>query len=178
MSKQTQMFSMSLLPILLIVGLIIGAGFLLIQGDIQIPWLKKDNTLEIRRLEGFPTTVYTNEIVDKKRLVIKSQEELETFFKEVDTSGNIALAEKIDFDKEYLLAVSSKTVNTKGFDMKIKKIYVDEKNQSLLVSIKQAKPGETCTYDQDPNVPVDIVAIDKTDKSIEFELIKETEECN
>lgn len=168
---------MSLLPILLIVGLIIGAGFLLVQGEVQLPWLKKDNTLEIRRLEGYPTVVYTNDIEDKQRIVIKSQEELEAFLKSVDKTGNLALGEKIDFNKEYLLAVASKTVNTKGFDMKIKKIYINEKDNSLLVSVRQAKPGETCTYDPDPNVPVDLVAIDKTDKSIEFELIKEVEEC-
>lgn len=178
MSKNTKIFSMSLLPVLLIVALIIGAGFLLIEGDIKIPWLKKSNTLEIRRLEGYPSLVYTADIKDKMRVVIKSQEELENFFKTVDSGGNLALGEKIDFNKEYVIAVSSKTMDTKGFDIKIKKIYVDEKDQSLLVSIVQNKPTETCTYDKDPNIPVDMVAINKTDKPIDFELIKKDVDCN
>ena len=179
MSKNNpKLLSMNLLPIVLIVALILGAGFLLIEGDVKLPWAKKDNTFSVRRLEGFPTTSYTDQQLPKQRLVIKSQKELEDFLKAADPSGNLALGEKIDFDKEYLLGVSSETVDTQGYGIKVRKVYIDDQENRLLASIRQTIPGENCTYDIDPNIPVDLVAVEKTEKDVEFESIKEFAECN
>jgi len=179
MSKNEQkLLSMSFLPIILILILIFGAGFLLIEGEVKLPWMRNDNTLEVRRLEGFPTTVWTKEPLTKQRVVIKSQKELETFLRNSDPEGNLALGEKIDFENEYLLGVSSETEETEGNDLKVKKVYIDKDLNTLKVSIRQYKPGDTCTYDIDPNAPVDLVAIGKTDSKIEFETVKETQECN
>jgi len=179
MSKNEQkLLSMSFLPIILILVLIFGAGYLLIEGEVKLPWMRNDNTLEVRRLEGFPTTVWTKEPLTKQRIVIKSQEELEQFLKNADPDGNLALGEKIDFDKEYLLGVSSETEETEGNDIKVKRVNIDKDSNTLKVIVRQNKPGDSCTYDVDPNAPVDLVAIGKTESNIEFETTKETLECN
>ena len=39
------------LPLLIILGLIIGAGYLLIGGDIEIPFFEDRKHIEVRRLE-------------------------------------------------------------------------------------------------------------------------------
>ena len=169
---------MTLVPVLIIVALILGAGYMLISGDIKLPWMRNDNTLEIRRLEGFPTSVAAGTPTPKMREVVTNQKDLETFLKAVDSTGNLALGEKINFDREYLLAASDQTEGNDGYALKIKKVYIDKKNDSLLVSINLQQPGETCAANEVLTTPVDIVAIGKTDKKINFEIVRETKICN
>lgn len=167
----------SLLPLLLIIGLIVGAGYLLVRGEVKIPGADEEKNVEIRRLEGFPTTIETTEVVDKQRSVIKSEEELQAFFDLIDKTGKLSLDESIDFNKEYLIGVSTKTLDESDQTIKIKKIYEVKETGSLLVSNLQTKPGDTCRPGNVTYIAVDLVAISKFDKNIEFELLKETEEC-
>ncbi len=160
----------SFLPILLLLGIIIGAGYFLLSGEFDFPTLGGNKT-EVRRLTGYPTIVYTTDQVDKQRLVIKSQEELNTFLNTIDPTGLLVLNEEINFDKEYLIAATTETRPTDGYKLKIKRLYEDTEDQSLLVSLEETRPEESCAVLEDSNIPVDIVAIKKTDMAIDFERI-------
>lgn len=171
MSKKPQILYISLLPVVLLVVLALGAGYFLMKDDLKLPSFSKEP--EVRRLEGFPTIIYTDQEIDKQREVIKDQESLEKFLKTADPTGNLALGEKINFEKEYLLGVTSPTQDEAGHEIKVKKLYEDKKEGSLLVSIRQTDNPESCEVVLQKNVAVDLVAISKTDYNIEFEVVKE-----
>ncbi len=177
MTKQTHILNMSFLPIVLLIALILGAGYFLLAGDIDIAKLLKREP-EVRRLAGFPTVINTTEILEKQRTVIKSEQELATFLNSVDKSGLLTLNEKINFDKEFLIGVASKTFEETGSTVKVRKLYEDKENKALIVSIKQIDSGENCEIEAQPNVAVDLVAVSKTDWQIKFDTIKETKVCN
>jgi hypothetical protein len=175
MSRKSYDLYMSALPIVIIVAVILGAGFLMTRDDIKLPFLSANNRIEVRRIEGFPTIWDTQKDLEKQRLVIKSQEELDTFLKYTE----LEFGEKIDFNKEYLLVASTKTLGENGHKIKIDRVYKDTDDYSLLVKVEEFKPGELCVTDPWPNIAVDIAAISKTDKKIEFERIKKTDdECH
>ena len=177
MNKQ-QTLNVSLLPVLLLVGLALGAGYFLMKDDFDLGKIFK-NEPQVRRLEGFPTIVSTNDIIDKQRAVIKSQAELDTFLKTVDPGGTLKLTEEVNFDREYLIGASTKTLTNAGNEIKVRKLYEDQENDELLVSLKQSVPGEECVTAQQLNIPVDLVAISKTEKNISFEVVKEiVSDCN
>lgn len=173
--RQENILNMSIIPLGLIVVLILGAGFLLLQDEIQLP--KFNQGPQIVRLENYPTLVYSDQEVEKKRLVIKNQEELYNFLNEVDPAGLLEVKENINFNKQYLLAVASDSNPTTGYKIKVKKVYEDKEDNSLLVMLEEIEPGDTCEVTPDKNITVDIVAISKTDKKIEFDREKKTVEC-
>jgi hypothetical protein len=172
MPKKTNTLYMSLLPVVLLLVLIAGAGYFLLKDDIKLPKFF-NNEPQLRRLQDFPTVVNTTQIVEKQRAVIKSQDELIAFLKTVDPSGNLALGEKINFDKEYLVGVSAKTATGGEIAMKIRKLYENKTAKELLVSIKETDPQGACVVQGGSSIPVDLVAISKTDYSIKFEVIKD-----
>ena len=164
MSSKPQILYISLLPVILLVALALGAGYFLMKDDIKLPSLNKEP--EVRRLEDFPTVVYSDEVIDKQRNVIKTQEELENFLRTVDPSGNLALSEKINFEKEFLLGVTTSTQEKTGTTLKVRKLYENKENKKLSVAIKQMENPEECESDLQKNVAVDIVAVSKTDYEI------------
>ncbi len=167
--------NISIVPIFVIVAIALGAFYLFKNGDSIFNF---SGAPEIRRLEGFPTVINTEKILDKKRVLIKSQDELNAFLNEVDDSGYVTLKENINFDKEHLIAVSSGTFDEQGHTIKIRKLYFDKEKNVLLVSIRQVDPGDTCDVEMTKNLAVDVVAISKTDLNIEYERVKEVDECN
>lgn len=163
---------MSLLPVVLLLALIVGTGYFLLKDDIKLPKFFS-NEPQLRRLQDFPTVVSTTQTVEKQRTVIKSQEELIAFLKTVDPSGNLALGEKINFDQEYLVGVSAKTSTEGEVKLKIRKLYENKTAKELLVSIKETDPQGACVTTGESSIPVDLVAISKTDYTIDFEVIKD-----
>lgn len=178
-NEKGQILYASLLPILIVVAIIVGAGFYLFKGEIKMPKFGRSAT-ELKRLEGLPTIVSLtseNPVIEKQRVVIKSEEELNSFLNMIDPSGKLVVKDNINFNKEYLLAVATETNETYGHDIKVKKLYEDKENNSLLVSVLEVEPDDECDEDKVPNVAVDIVSISKTDKTIEFERMKEVYQC-
>lgn len=169
---------MSGLPVLIVLGLILGAGYFLLGGDFSFPFNEPDTTVEVRRLEEFPINVPLTNKIEKIQTVIKSEKELIAFMAAIDKSNTLSISEKINFDKEYLIGVSSKSFDTGGYEFKIRKIYIDQEKNILLVSSKTIKPGDACIVTQELNTIVDIVAISKTDKVFEFENLIETRTCS
>jgi len=166
----------SLIPLVVIIGLILGAGYLLLAGDINLP--KFNNGPKFRRVEGFPTIVYTENVLEKQRLVIKNEEELTQFLNLIDPTGLLEVREPINFDKEYLVAVTTETEEKTGNSVKIKEIYENKEDDNFLVSIRETIQGDTCEKELDKNIAVDVVAISKTEKPFEFDRVKQVEECN
>lgn len=136
---------------------------------------KNDNDIEYSRVKGFPRTIGTSEQLAKTRVVIKSEEELKQALATVDKNGEIELPQ-INFDKKIALLASSKTRNTGGYEIRIRKIEQDK--DDLIVNIRETSPGKTCITTQQMNVPVELVVIDKTDLSVEFNTYQEEKQCN
>lgn len=174
-NNQKANLRISLIPLVVIIGLILGAGYLLLAGDIKLP--KFNNGPQFRRVDGFPTVIYTDKIIEKQRLVIKSEEELTNFLNAIDPTGLLEVRETINFNKEYLVAATTETEQETNHMVRIKKIYEDKEKGTILVSLRETEAGDTCEVEMDPNVAVDIVAISKTETPIDFERVKQVEEC-
>ena len=175
-NKQRASLKVSLIPLVVIVFLILGIGYFLLQGEITLPKLRKGPT--IQRLEGFPTVIYTQEDMKKQRRVIRNEQELDEFLNFVDKSGLLQMRESVNFEKEIILAVSSDTNEEVGRKIKIKKVYEDKEEKEIKVIIEETKPGETCTPEMDRNVTVDMVKLSKTDWEISFDRVTKVEECD
>lgn len=173
---KAQLLYISLIPLVVIILIIIGAGYFLLADEIKLP--KFDEGPQIRRLEGFPTIVYTDRVLEKQRKIITSQDELNQFLNEVDPTGLLTLKDEINFEKELVLAVTSETESQDEHKIKIKKVYEDKEDQSILVSIEETFPGDTCEVEEAPHIAVEVATIDKTEYEIEFERLKKVVECN
>lgn len=172
--------AMAQLPIIIVLALIFGAGFLMFRGDIKTPFLEKTDSIKVRRLDRFPTTKEVGNKTDKMRRVIKNEDDLDSFFNAIDPSGDLRLGEKINFDQEYLIGVSSKTKDTSGVSVKIKKIIKDQKDgkERFTVMLTQTEQDpETCDVENKKTVALDIIAIDKTDTDFHFERILDEKYC-
>lgn len=176
MTKKAQTLYVSFIPLILIIGLIFGAGYFLLADEIKLPSFKKDP--EVRRLEGFPTVIYSEDVFEKQRKVIKTEDELNDFLNMVDPTGIATLKENIDFDKEHIIAISSETEVEVDHRIRVKKIRYDKDDEELIVLIHEFFPGDTCEIEEDPHIAVDLVAIEITDKLIDFDREKLVEECD
>lgn len=169
---------LSILPVAIIVLIILGAAFFLMRGEFELPSFGKKET-EVTRIDGYPSTIYTNVAIEKQRRVIKSAEELSDFLSTVDPERMYTPdINGIDFNKTYLIGVSTETDEESGTVLRIKRVIEDKENNSLTISIEEIKPGENCPVDLQSNLSVDIVALNKTDKTIEFDRVtKQGEAC-
>ncbi len=175
-NNQRATLRMSLIPLVIIIGLILGAGYFLLQGEIKLPQFNKGP--QIRRLDGFPTAIVTDKVMQKQRLVVKSQAELATFLNSIDPTGMTTVRSPVDFNKEYILAVSSDTQTESGHKIQIKKIYEDKANKTLSISIEETEAGANCKVDKESNITADAVAISKTDYEINFDRVKKVADCS
>lgn len=164
----------NLLPVFVLVFIALGTGYLLIKGDFKFPKFNRDP--QVRRLNGFPTVVDVTKEITKQRVVIKNMDALKNYIEIVDKSGLVTLRETINFEKEYLIGVSSTTQTEEGLGLKIRKLYEDKTKNSLLVQIEQTENPDNCTPVPRKTVLMDLVAISKTDKQIDFEVVKRTNE--
>lgn len=165
----------SVLPVIIILGLILGAGYFLIGEDIKLPkFLNGEPKFE--RVEGFPKTIYTEKEMDKKRLVITSEDQLNEFLNYVDENNQIDFNSKVNFNKKMLIAVSSGNFEADESKFKIRRIYKDASKKTLLVSIESEELGDLCERKLDPNIIVDFATIDKTDWTIDFRTESKTNE--
>ena len=174
-NKTKTTLNMSLLPLVVIVVLMIGAGYFLLQGEIKLPGFNKGT--QIRRLDGFPTVITTEMPLEKQRKVIKSPEELAEFLNYIDPTGLTEVRDSVNFDREYLLAISSDLQDETGHKMRIKKVYEDKNAKHLLVLIEETDKGGNCEVEVEGNITADVVAISQTDFEISFDRVKKVEDC-
>src|SRR3989339_216016 len=174
-NRQQTTLNMSMVPLVIILVLIAGAGYMLLRGEIDLS--KWTRGFQLRRMEGFPTVIYVDTEIEKQRLVIRTEEELSKFLNLVDTTGLTILRDPVDFNKEMLIAASTESEKETGHSLKIKKIYEKKDSKTLVVSVLETEKGDNCVLENDPNVSVDMVAISKTDWTIEFERVKRVDSC-
>jgi hypothetical protein len=174
-NKQRAALKVSLFPIVLLIGLILGIGYFLLQGEITLPKLNRGPT--IQRIEGFPTVIYSDREMEKERRVIRSEEELSEFLNYVDETGLLDVEEKINFDKNVVIAVSTDTKEEVGHRIKIDEVYEDKEENEILIQFNEIKPGDTCEPEYDRNIAVDMVILSNTDMEIDFEKITKVVEC-
>ena len=62
MTKSKNGNNMNLIPVAIILVLIFVAGFLLLKDSIRLPWVRKDSTIEVKRLSNFPTSFGSNDL--------------------------------------------------------------------------------------------------------------------
>lgn len=167
----------SFIPVVLVIGIILGTGYFLMKGEIKLPSFGRRIT-EVRRLKGFPTNIYTSEDIKKQRTIITNEDELSEFLNSVDSTGQLVVPENINFEKEFLAGVSTQTRDTTGYEITVKKVYADKKNKSLLISLRETRPAETCEVESESNVAIDLVALTKTDWNIDFEKVTEYDNCD
>lgn len=175
--KLDKMSGLSALPLIIIIGLTLGTGYLLLKDNIDLSFLEADKSLEMERLEEFPKVVPVSEEIDKQRKVIRSEEELVDFFSHVSKSKELSLGRKINFDKQMLVGVSTETNRTGGYSIKIDKIRKDTDKDVLHVTSIITQPGDSCFVTQQLNSAVDLVVIDKTDMEIDFDTLRTTDLC-
>jgi len=173
--KQRASLKVSLLPIIILIGLILGIGYFLLQGEITLPKFNKGPT--IQRMAGFPTVIYTDKIIEKQRKVITNEEDLNVFLNLVDETGLLTVKETINFEKSIVLAVATETNEEIGHKIKIKSVYEDKEENEILVEFEETDPDNDCKYELDKNIAVDMVILSKTDKEIDFEKITKVIQC-
>ena len=173
--RQNAYLKVSLLPLVILVGLIFGAGYFLLQGEVKLPKFNKGPT--IQRMEGFPTVIYTDKEFQKERRVIKNEQELAEFLNLVDETGMLTAKEKIDFEKNVIIAVSTESNDETGHKIKIKKVYEDREKEKILIEFEEVNPDSDCQMEIDKNIAVDMVMLSKTDWRIDFEKVTKAIEC-
>ena len=168
----------NLFPIVVLIVLLIGGGYLLAKDDIKLPFQDSD-AVRVRRIANFPTVVpVIEENIEKQRRIIKSQDELNKFLNDISPESYLKVTETINFNREFVIAVSSDTHRSGGHDIKIRKIYSKPESNKLTVSVRERFPGKTCVTTQELNVAIDLITIRNTDATIDFERVKEVYECN
>ena len=173
--KQRASLKISLLPIIILIGLILGIGYFLLQGEVTLPKFNKGPT--IQRVAGFPTVIYTDKVIEKQRKVITNEEDLNLFLNLVDETGLLTVKETINFEKSIVLAVATETNEEIGHKIKIKSVYEDKEENEILVEFEETDPDNDCKYELDNNIAVDMVILSKTDKEIHFEKITKVIQC-
>lgn len=174
-TKQHTTLNMSLLPLGIILVLIIGVGYFLLQGEIQLPKFNKGP--QIGRLENFPTVVDTTKVIEKTRKVIKSEAELDEFLNSIDTNNQLVVKEKINWDKQIVIAITSNTNDESGHKIKVAKAYENKTQKELLIKVVETEKGDGCDVEKGMNVAVDLVTLTKTEYSIDFERELKVEQC-
>ncbi len=168
----------NLIPVIVLVLLILGAGYLLLRSDLKLPKIGESAPV-VRRFNGFPTVAYTSKVAEKQRLIITSEEELNNFLNLVDSTGLLKLPETIDFNKQFVIAASTKTNATTGTTIKIRKVYQDKVAKKLQISVRQTVEDDTCEKDASTNIAVDLVAVNKLDDwEIDFDNEKMDVTCS
>jgi len=116
--------------------------------------------------------------LEKQRRIIKSPEELAEFLNYIDPTGLTEVRDSVNFDREFLLAVSSDLQDETGHKMRIKKVYEDKDAKHLLVLIEETDKGDNCEVEVEGNITADVVAISQTDFEISFDRVKKVENCD
>jgi len=180
-SKSIKMY-INILPLLIMVLLIAGAGYLLFGQDIKLP-KKEDKLTKITRIQGFPARIPVDDNREKIRKVITSKEELTDFLTKVDPQGSLELTEEPDFSRYVVVASSTETLQGKLNSYRIKRIVKDIEDKELTVEQELILPMEECPNKEteeekaSKSIIVDLIMLNKTDWKIDFDLLKKELPC-
>lgn len=172
----------------IIAGILVLAAFIFVfinyiapALDIKIPFLKRGNVnaIEYSHAEGFPKVIKVGAdfpvTSQKLRAVVRTQEELVANVALININNDVKIPE-INFDKKIALFVTSSVKKGGGFETRIKKITKDK--DDLVIEIRESEPGKSCINTEELTLPVDLVVLDKTDLTLDFNSVKYIKECN
>lgn len=179
--KSIKMY-INILPLLIIVLLIAGAGYLLFGQDIKLP-KREDKLTKIIRIQGFPARVSVDGDREKVRRVITSKKELMDFLAEVDPQKTLKLTDEPDFSKHVVVASSTETLQGTLNSYRIKRIVKDVEDKELTVEQELILPMEECPNKETEedrvkkSIVVDLIMLNKTTWKIDFDLLKKELPC-
>jgi hypothetical protein len=177
MNNNSKVLYLSLLPAIVLVALILGAGYLLLRDDIK--FFDLDREPQVRRIDGFPAAVPIDVEIEKQREIITNEEELKNFLSVVDPNGSLNFDQNINFNRIWLIGVSTGTKYETGTTIRVNKLYENEKGDKYKVSLREVSLPDHCSKDELMYVSVDIAAVSKTDHHFNFEVIREeSAKCN
>ncbi len=165
----------------ILIYLVVGAVLIFLFVKFVAPRLgiklfsKNDNSIEYNHAEGFPRSLNVTEQFTKTRLVITNMEDLKKAIAAIDKNNEVKVPQ-INFDRKTALFVTSRTRPSGGYETRIKKITKDK--DDLVVEVRETEPGKTCITTEQLTLPIDLVILDKTDLTIDFEAVKVVKECN
>lgn len=127
------------------------------------------NGLEIETIEKKLYSMNT----ERKNYVIKSSKEWANLWVKI---GNTKIVPVIDFNRDMIIAVFQGENSTGGYDIEIGSI--TEKENTIDVSVTESSPGKNCMVTQAFTSPFHIVKIQRSDKEVLFNMVKEIQDCN
>ena len=98
--------------------------------------------------------------MERGNYIINSSEEWNRIF------GNSGIDPEIDFNEKTVVAVVMGQKSSGGYSVSLKQLEVKEDKIEFMV--EEISPGENCFVTQSLTNPYQIIAIDKTEKSISF----------
>ncbi len=106
-------------------------------------------------------------IMDRRRLVIRTQQDWESFWAEFAANASpLPPAPAIDFDQQMVIAATMGRRNTGGFTISIEGIFED--GDRLITRVLETAPGPGCLTIQVITAPATAVVLDATDATVEF----------
>ena len=116
-------------------------------------------------------------IFDRKQVVIRSENDLKSQFKEINS---IFFPEPetplVDFSKYIVIGVFMGEKNNGGYSIKVDKISYDD-DGNVKVSVIETSPGRNCVTTDAITHPYQLVKIPKTDAKVVFEVKQEVFNC-
>ena len=173
----------NILPLVIIFLLIGGAGYFLFGQDIELPSFKPGSSIKVTRIDNFPQRITVETEREKTNEVITSEEALTRYMATIDPKGQIDLKEDFNFNKNFLVAVSSSTLEGPLNRYKIKKVERDSEDKKLTIQKELTIPMSECidkVTEEEASVKsiiVDMVIISKNDWEIDFEALKKELPC-
>ncbi|MBP8960760.1 hypothetical protein KBG31_00875 [Patescibacteria group bacterium] len=182
----------NIVPLIIIFLLIGGAGYFLFGQDIKLPSFKPEDSIKVTRIDGFPYRINVKEPREKTRKIIKSEEELTAYMAEIDPEGQIDLRENFNFNKNFLVAVSTETIQDPWTKYRIKRVERDSRKQKLTVEHELTVPVTECPEEKEEEettdkadaeettqaIIVDMIQISKTNWEVELKALTRKLPCN
>ncbi len=112
----------------------------------------------------------------KLNQVIKTQEKFKKVWNKIDVNFTKKEAlPKIDFNKQMLAFVALGEQTSGGYAVKINSVTENKKN--IIIDVTEIKPGKTCITTSVMTYPYQLLTLEKTSKSVQFNWIKKVYEC-
>ena len=135
--------------------------------------LMKKQTKEIKFITLAQASLHGNgrEGISEGNYIIKDEKSFENLFSKMNSVNreSIKFKEyKVDFDKEMIIAVFSRVLGSGGSKIFVDKVIETPKNYQVKIQYKTGGGMAIMVMNQ----PYHIIVVPKTDKPVEFELIK------
>ncbi len=122
-------------------------------------------------------TTQISGITDRRRVVLRTEQEWEAFWNEF--VANLSPAPErpaIDFATQMVLVATMGSRNTGGYAIAVEGVF--EGPDNLLVRVLESSPGSSCVTPQVLTAPATAVSFARSELAVEFEDAAIVHECN